>query len=143
MKLKLAAQSVVILILCLGACSQAQSKSANRIPKGARVFIASMSDDFDTYLKAAIEKKKVPVQVVTDKTQAQYQITGSSDTQKAGVAKKVLALDWRSTEEASIQVANIESGEVVFAYAVHLQSSNHGKKSSAEACAKHLRDKAF
>jgi len=141
MRIKLAVISV--MTLALGASSQAGPKSGARIPKGAKVFVAPMPDGFDNYLKAAIDKKKVPVVVVTDKSTAQYQITGASETQKAGVAKKVLAWDWRSTEEASIQVANLESGEVVFAYAVHLQSSNHGKQSSAEACAKHLKGQVF
>jgi hypothetical protein len=143
MRIKLAVISVIMMTLALGASSQAGPKSGARIPKGAKVFVAPMPDGFDNYLKAAIDKKKVPVVVVTDKSTAQYQITGASETQKAGVAKKVLAWDWRSTEEASIQVANLESGEVVFAYAVHLQSSNHGKQSSAEACAKHLKGQVF
>ena len=108
MRIKFAAGSVLVLLLALGAFSQPGPKTAPRIPKGASVYIASMPDGFDTYLKAAIEKKKVPLEIVDDKSKAQYQITGSSDTQKAGVAKKVLALDWRSTEEASIQVADLQ-----------------------------------
>jgi|ERR1035437_1428178 hypothetical protein len=143
MRIKFATGSVILLMLALGAFSQTGPKSTARIPKGATVFIAPMPDGFDTYLKTAIEKKKVPVEIVNDKSRAKYLITGASETQQAGVAKKVLALDWRSTEEASIQVANLESGEVVFAYSVHEQSSNHGKQSSAEACAKHLKDHAF
>jgi hypothetical protein len=43
-------------------------------------------------------------------------------------------------EEASIQVSNIKSGEATWAYSVHKQNSAHGKKSTAEACAKHLKD---
>jgi hypothetical protein len=140
MKIKLVAVSMLVLVVSLGAFSQANSNSKGRIPKGAKLFIAPMPDSFDTYIKAAIDKKKVPVEIVDDKSKAQYQITGASESQKAGAAKKILALDWRSTEEASIQVANLESGEVVFAYSVHLQSSNHGKQSSAESCAKHLKD---
>jgi hypothetical protein len=56
-------------------------------------------------------------------------------------AKKIIMLDWRSSEEASVKLMNIQSGEVVFAYSVHKASSAHGKQSSAEACAKHLKEK--
>lgn len=142
MRLKIAAGTVLVMLSVM-AFSQTASNSTPKIPKGAKVLIASMPNGFDTYLRAAITKKKVPVEVVEDKSKAQFQITGTSDTQKAGVAKKVLALDWRSTEEASIQIANLETGEVVYAYSVHLQSSNRGKQSSAESCAKHLKDNAF
>ena len=48
---------------------------------------------------------------------------------------------WHSREEASINVANIKTGEIVFAYSAHKENSAHGKQSSAEACAKHLKEK--
>lgn len=49
--------------------------------------------------------------------------------------------DWRSNEQASIQITNMKTSEVVFADSVNKMSSAHGKKSSAEACAKHLKEK--
>ena len=94
-----------------------------------------------TFLKSAIVKKKVPVQIVESREQADFEITAVASSQKAGTAKKVLFLDWRSTEEASIRVTNLKTSEVAFSYSVHKQSSAHGKQSSAEACAKHLKEK--
>lgn len=85
--------------------------------------------------------KKVPVTVVDDKSKADFEITGHSETQKASTAKKVIMWDWHSNEQASIQVNNLKSGEVAFAYSANKQSSVHGKKSTAEACAKHLKEK--
>lgn len=110
-----------------------------KIPPNAKVFLAPMGG-FENDLKTAIEKKKVPVVLVTDKEQADYEITGTSDTEKAGAAKKVIMLDWHSNEQASITLTDRKSGEVVFAYSVNKQSSAHGKRSTAEACAKHLKD---
>jgi hypothetical protein len=49
--------------------------------------------------------------------------------------------NWQSNEQASIQVENLRTSEVVFAYSVNKPSSAHGKKSTAEACAKHLKEK--
>jgi hypothetical protein len=100
-----------------------------------------MPDGFDEYLKNAIHDKKVPIEIVGEKDKADFEITGHSETQKASTAKKVIMWDWRSNEQASIQVSNLKSGEVVFAYSVNKPSSAHGKKSSAEACAKHLKEK--
>lgn len=131
-----------VLLLTLFVCPQSSGQAANKIiPPNAKVFIAPMPDGFDEYLKAAIEKKKVPLEIVADKDQADFQITGQSETQKASAAKKAIFLDWRSNEQASIQVTNLRTSEVAFAYSVNKVSSAHGKKSSAEACAKHLKEK--
>jgi len=37
-------------------------------------------------------------------------------------------------------VNDLKSGDVVFAYAYHADNSAHGRKSSAESCAKHLKE---
>jgi len=113
--------------------------TSKKIPANARVYLAPMGG-FEQELKTAIEKKKVPVVLVTDKEKADYEITGTSETEKAGAAKKVIMLDWHSNEQASITVTERKSGEVVFAYSVNKKSSAHGKRSTAEACAKHLKD---
>jgi len=107
------------------------------IPAKARVFIAPM-DGFETYLRAALQAKKIPLQVVDRREIADFEITGAADSQKAGLAKKAIMLDWRSKENASISVINLKTGVVAFAYSVHKPSSARGKRSSAEACAKHL-----
>ncbi len=131
--------SLLVLILAISSVRlYAQTKST--LKPGAKVYIASMPDSFDTYLKSAIEKKKVPVTIVDSKESAEFEITGVSETQKAGKAKKIIMLDWRSTEQASISIADLKSGVVVFAYSVNKQSSAHGKQSTAEACAKHIKE---
>jgi len=131
-----------VLLLTLFLFPQASGQAANKvIPPNSKVFIAPMPDGFDEFLRAAIEKKKVRLEIVTDKDKADFQITGQSETQKASTAKKVIMWDWRSNEQASVQVTNLKTSEVAFAYSVNKVSSAHGKKSSAEACAKHLKEK--
>ena len=111
------------------------------IPTGAKVYIAPMPDDFNQYLKTAIEKKKVPVTVVDNRDQADFEITGYSETQKAGTAKKLIMGSWHSRESASIKVVNLKTSTVAFAYSYNNDNSAHGKKSSSESCAKHLKEK--
>lgn len=129
-----------VLLMMAQMAPAALGQNLNVIPKGAKVYVAPMNG-YETYLKAALQKKKVPIQIVDQKDQADFEITGASESQKAGKAKKIIMLDWRSREEASIKVADLKSGEIVFAYSVVKSSSTHGKQSSAEACAKHLKEK--
>jgi hypothetical protein len=111
------------------------------IGKAAKVFIAPMPDNFNEFIKAAIEKKKVPVTVVENREQADFEITGFSETQKAGLGKKLIMGSWHSRESASIKVANLKTGVIAFAYSYNTDNSARGKKTSSEACAKHLKEK--
>ena len=117
---------------------QAQAK----IPAGSKVFVAPMGG-FETPLKKAMANKKVPLEIVEQREQAEYEITGTSESKKASTAKKVILGSWHSDEEASIKVASVKSGEIVYAYSAHKQDSAHGQRSTAEACAKHLKDEAI
>jgi hypothetical protein len=124
-------------VLVLGAAVKGDDKPS--IPAGSTVYVAPMGG-FETYLKAALQSKKVPLQVVEKKEDAAYEITGVSETKKAGTAKILITGSWHSREEASIQVTDLKSGVVAFAYSYVTENSTHGKKSSAEACAKHLKN---
>jgi hypothetical protein len=141
---------IVFTVACMwmatGICRAAQEKepekpkqTQQKLPAGSKVYIASM-DGFESYLKAAIVKKKVPIEIVEQREKADFEITGVSDSKKAGAAKKLIMGSWHSTEDASIKISSLKSGEIVYAYSVHEENSTHGKQSSAEACAKHLKD---
>lgn len=109
------------------------------IAAGSKVFIEPM-DGFETFLSEALVKKQVPLTIVDKKEDADYAISGHSESQKASTAKKVIMGSWHSAETASIQVADLKSGQIVYAYSYHTSNSAHGKKSSAESCAKHLKE---
>ena len=134
---------IIFGLACLAtllALSQSWAQQTKSIPAGAKVFLEPMGG-FETYLKAAMTKKKVPLQVVNDKAQADFIMTGHSESEKASTAKKVIEWNFHSDEDATINVSNVKTGEVVFAYEAHKYSSAHGQQSTAEACAKHLKDK--
>jgi PBP1b-binding outer membrane lipoprotein LpoB len=122
--------------------TQTPPQAQARIPAGSKVFVASMGG-FETPLKKAMADKKVPLEIVEQREQAEYEITGTSESKKASTAKKVILGSWHSDEEASIKVASVKSGEIVYAYSAHKQDSAHGQRSTAEACAKHLKDEAI
>ncbi len=114
-------------------------ESTVTIPAGSKIYVQPM-DGFGSYIIAAIEKKKVPVVIVVDKDSADFEIAGDAESQKAGWAKILFTRSAASTEEASINVTNVKTGTIVFAYNVNKQNAARGKQSAAEACAKHLKD---
>jgi len=130
----------IALITLLGASALFAQTPGNMPTPGAKVFIAKMDGGFDDYLKNAIRKKEVPLIIVEDKSLAGFEITGHADSTKASTAKKLFTGSYHSAEQASISLANLASGDVVFAYSVNKSDSAHGKQSTAEACAKHLKD---
>jgi hypothetical protein len=114
---------------------------AKPIPAGSKIFIAPIAGGYENFIAAGILKKKVPVVLVNDRSKADYEVSGVSQSEKANWAKMLFAKSTASGEEASIQVTDLKSGEVVFAYSVHKANSARGKQSTGEACAKHLKEK--
>jgi hypothetical protein len=121
---------------------QALSQDASaKIPRGAKVFIGSIEGGYDIYLAAAIHKKEVPVVMVTDKAKADFELSGVTESEKAGWAKIVFWGNTSTNEQASVKLVHLKSGTVVWGYNVNKSSSARGKQSSSEACAKHLKEK--
>ena len=135
-QLKLTLKSTLLLALSVAMFAEAPTKS---VAAGSKIFIEA-ADGFDTYLTAALQKKSVPVVVVSEKEKADYELAGVSDHQKPGWAKVVIMGQIHSDEQASIKLINLKSGEVVFAYSVNKKNSLHGRQTAAEACAKHMKE---
>ncbi|MDT7602768.1 MAG: hypothetical protein QOF61_765 [Acidobacteriota bacterium] len=107
-----------------------------RIPANSRIYVAEM-EGFDAYFIAALRKKSVPLLVVNDRSQADFEVTGSSDTKKAGWAKTIFG-SGRSEESASIKIVNLRTGVIVYADSSHRGDAARGKRSTAEKLAKYL-----
>jgi len=137
--------AALVLALAANVALAQEGKSVDQskkgIERGSRIYIASIEGGFDTFLAAAIIKKQVPVTVVTDRTKADYEVTGISSTEKAGWAKMLFMGVDNSNDMASIKVVEIKSNEVVYGYSVRKGNSYRGKQSAAEACAKHLKER--
>ena len=97
--------------------------------------------DFGSALAAALVKKQVPVVVVTDQGKAQWIIKSASSQKEDGTGTKIAKMAlFGSTSftqfEGSIQVVDLESTAVVYAY--NVKKGNF--QSAAEAFAKHFKD---
>jgi hypothetical protein len=110
-----------------------------RIRAGSKFYVAPMGG-FETYVIAGLMKKQVPILVVNSRDKADYEITGASESQKASWAKMMFMGSQQSHEEASVVIANIKTGTVVFGYNVNKGNSVRGRQSAAEACAKHIKN---
>jgi hypothetical protein len=126
-----------------------------QLKSGSTVYIEPM-DGYETYLSAAILKKHVPLVVVTDKEKAEYTIT-SSVSQLAPNTPAVVINNTNGDNNgsphsgfptprnfgrtnASISVIDNHSSQVAFAYAVGKSRDTNQLQSTAEACAKHLKE---
>jgi hypothetical protein len=122
--------------------SAAQPLDPAYIPHGSKVYVNYIQgmNGFENYLVAAFKKKKVDLLVVADRSQADFEITGFADHQKAGWAKIIFGSGLPESE-ASIQVVNLKTSIVSYAVGSYKVDAYNGKKSTAEHLAKNLRQK--
>jgi len=110
-----------------------------KIPSYSKVYVAPIVGGFENYIIAGLRNKKVPLTVVIDRNKADYEISGVSDSEKAGWAKMLFVGSQNSNEQASIKISDLKTGAVLFGYSVHKTNSVRGKQSAGEACAKHIK----
>ena len=109
---------------------------------GSKVYVANIDGlpNFENNLVAAFQKKRVNLIVVTDRSQADFEINGFADKQKVNWAKIIFGRG-RPETEASIQMVNLRTGVVAFAVASYKVDAYNGNKSTAEHLAKNVRQK--
>jgi len=122
--------------------STAQPLDPSYIPHGSKVYVSYIQgmNGFENYLVAAFKKKKVALLVVADRSQADFEITGFAEHQRAGWAKIIFGSGLPESE-ASIQVINLKTSIVSYAVGSYKVDAYNGKKSTAEHLAKNLRQK--
>lgn len=125
-----------------GSAVMASSTDPTYIPHGSKVFVNQIQgfNGFENYLVAALKKKKVDLVVVSDRSQADFEVTGYADHTRAGWAKVIFGSGLPESE-ASIQVINLKSSVVSYAVGSYRVNAINGKKSTAEHLAKNLRQK--
>jgi hypothetical protein len=130
----------LMVLIALSAVSLSAARDPNEITIKPQSKVYVQPGEFGNFIMAALQKKKVPVLITADEEAADYVVTGTSESNKAGWAKTIFMGQTGSNEEASISVIRRADKVVVWAYNVHKRNSAKGKQSSAEACAKHLKD---
>ena len=103
---------------------------------------------FETYLAAAIAKKHVPVDVVTDAKKATYVLKAApveiKQESTGGKIARCLFAYCAGIEDkgsVSVQLIEVDSTKMMWAYSVNKQrGGDKNQQSMAEAVAKHLKD---
>jgi hypothetical protein len=103
---------------------------------------------FETYLAAAISKKNVPVDVVTDRAKATYVLKAAPIEIKTestgGKIARCLFASCAGIEDkgnVSVQLIDVASSKMLWAYSVNKQrGGSKNEQSMAEAVAKHLKE---
>jgi hypothetical protein len=110
---------------------------------GIRIYI-DPQEGFDTYISAAFTKKHVPAVITTDEKEADYKLTSKDEEHAESTGSKIArclflyCIGMAGTNNAAVQLVNVQTKSVVWAYNVHKQGSSN-KQSVAEAIAKHLK----
>ncbi len=131
--------AAALLVLFVSTLSLAQSKPT--------VYLEPQQG-FETYIAAAIEKKAVPVDVVTDKTRAVYILRSApvevkSESTGGKIARCLFAYCAGIEDKGNVSVQLIEVGstKIVWAYSVNKQKGgSKNQQSMAEAIAKHFKE---
>ena len=105
-------------------------------------------DGFDTYISAAITKKNVPVDVVTDQTKAIYVLkTAPIEIKQESTGGKVARCLFaycagiEDKGNVSVQLIETSSSKMMWAYSVNKQrGGSKNMQSMAEAVAKHFKE---
>lgn len=116
------------------------STPETKIPANSKIYIAPMESGFETYVTAAIQKKKIPLTIVASREQADFEIKGSVEKQKAGWAKTIFISPLPSID-STMQVINVKTGVVAYSISSTKSNARRGRKGSAEHLAKNLAKK--
>jgi hypothetical protein len=140
---------------------EAKSHSMKKLSVALALFISSIAvaqsrptvyvepqQGFETYIAAAIAKKGVPVDVVTDKAKAIYVLRSApvevkSESTGGKIARCLFAYCAGIEDKGNVSVQLIEVGstKMVWAYAVNKQrGGSKNEQSMAEAIAKHFKE---
>ena len=119
-------------------------------PNVPTIYIAQ-SDGFEVSIAAAMQKKHVPVQVVTSELEADYILQPSTievhrESGASKIARCVFAYcaGMEDTGNVSVQLQEKSSHRVAWAYQVAKQrAGGRNRQSMAEAIAKHLKNDFF
>lgn len=130
--------TIAVLLFC-SCISLAQDKKPPKIQSGAKIYVAPING-YENYIIAGIMKKNVPVVIVNDRSKADFEIRGSTESDKAGWAKMLFLGSQQSNEQASIYVEDVHTLEIVYGYSVNKVNSVRGKQSTGEAIGKHLKE---
>jgi hypothetical protein len=115
----------------------------------ASIYVLPSDDGFQTYIVAAILKKRVPANVVDREELATLTLRATSvEVHKESTGSKVVkclfayCADINDKANTSVQLVDME-GRIVWSYSVNKARGQKNRQSLAEAIATHLKSEYF
>lgn len=145
MRLTIAVALLASLSSMLSVASQSQTPQAT----AATIYVAPTDDGFQTYIVAAILKKKVPANVVDRPELATLTLKAAhvevhQETTGSKVVKCLFAYCADTQDKANTSVQLVDgSGTIVWSYSVNKGRGAKNRQSMAEAIASHLKSEYF
>jgi hypothetical protein len=129
--------------------SSIAAQTSTSVPAPATIYVAATDDGFQTYIVAAILKKKVPANVIeradlATLTLKAAQVDVQKETTGSKVVKCLFAYCADTADKASTSVQLVDSnGTIVWSYSVNKARGAKNRQSMAEAIASHLKSEYF
>lgn len=132
---------IALAFMTMVGVSALQAKDpVNLIPNGATIFIEP-NEGFEQYMRAAFQKKEVPLTVVIDKEKADFIMTTTMTRgEKPGWSEAIFLGKRNANEDASVTIVEAKTSAVRFAYSVHKYNAVNGQQSTAESVAKNVKN---
>ena len=119
----------------------AAANRVSRIRRHSKVYIAPMGG-FETTLFAALDKQVVPLVIVEDPQQAEFQIKETGE-KRVTWARMIFASQPLITNQPEIVVSSLRTGEAVLVCPLQSVTTTQAKQRTAEDCAKLLKRKVL
>jgi hypothetical protein len=100
--------SVLLVISAFSVIARGQS-----VPKGSKVFIAQMENGLDGFIAPELIKKKIPIVVVTEESQADFVLSGAS--LKADDRWYNVVFGGKDKNEGNVRLLDVKTKQMVWA----------------------------
>jgi hypothetical protein len=104
---------ILLAFLALAVNQVGAQDKTNKVPEGAKFFIAPMEGDLHPFIAAEIVKKKLPVVVVTEEKDADFILTGASI--KGDDKWYHTVFGGKDKNEGSVQLISVKDKTMVWA----------------------------
>ena len=137
-----------LLLLVPVSVPSAAAQAEKPGPKPAMIYVEPTDDGFETYIVAAIIKKKVPASVVQKSETATLTLKAAKvEEHKDATSTKVVKCifgNCANSDQANTSVQLVDgNGVIVWSYSVNKSRGGKNRQSMAEAIASHLKREYF
>jgi hypothetical protein len=104
---------VALFLLSVSMLAADKKQKSHPVPSGAKVYISKMQNDLDGFITTEIIKKKLPITIVTEDTNADFILVGAS--LKADDKWYHTVFGGKDKNEGNVQLLSVKDKSVIWA----------------------------